>query len=79
MTLALPLLPWLPALLAAAAVLGLLILLAGLQRVFAQAPRLASARGRIGSCLAARFANRGGARLQRSGQYRRLPHQPPLQ
>lgn len=41
MTLALPLLPWLPALLAAAAVLGLLILLAGLQRVFAQAPRLA--------------------------------------
>ena len=37
----LPLLLWLPALLAAAAVVGLVILLAALDRVFAQAPRLA--------------------------------------
>jgi len=38
-----PLLIWLPAALAAAAVLGLLNLISGLQRVFARAPRLAPA------------------------------------
>lgn len=38
-----PLLIWLPAALAASAVLGLLILISGLQRVFARAPRLAPA------------------------------------